>query len=885
MLNRLFQLKHITIVILSLTVFACNDVTPVKQQDNSQVRPSAYMPRVITDGAENANQILIKFKSDVGGASRSRALNNAGLTQSGTFSLVPGLTLAQPQPGLTVLETLNNLVSDPLVAYAEPDYLLSAMLSVNDPDYSNQYGLNNTGQNGGTANADISIEAAWDTQTGADIIVAVIDSGVDYTHQDLSANMWTNVAEIPGNRIDDDNNGYVDDVRGWNFSGNNNNPMDDNNHGTHIAGVIGAKSNNGIGVTGINWNVKIMPLKFMYSGGQGRTSSAINALEYAIANGAKISNNSWGGGSYSQALFDAIQAANRAGHLFVAASGNDGSNNDRTAHYPTSYNLPNIISVGASDNTDSIANFSNFGSQTVDLLAPGVSVYSTIRNNGYRSMSGTSMATPFVTGVAALLLAERSDLPLPNLKSAILDNTDTIAAAGNTVSGGRLNAFSALSAVTALAPVIPPTDVTPTLDPAPISAPTTPPTQPTITEVTITPNIINVAIGASAQLSATGGVEPYTWSVDKSAYANIDPDTGVFTGLTVGTVLVTVIDSAGSQSASYLVNLVNMQILPDPFTEVLLAETKILSANGGTGPYLWSVSDTTVVEITNVAADGSEITLTPLKVGSFEVTLTDSSQNTAVTGAVSVLVEPLALSPTQADLLINETLQLIASGGTSPYTWSTSNTNIASVDGGGLLMAKSSGDVTITVTDSAEKSLSVLVSVGGALTINTANTLFSPNETIQLAVSGGDGNYQWFSSNDAIATVDNTGFFTAVAADFVTISVTDGLGQTDSVDIEIREVTVTSPVSNVAAGDPGFIISANGGSGNITWTVSRAALAAIDSTGFFNPIAEGTVTVTATDADGFFGSVDITITALTATPTPDPAPAPTTPVNTNGGHH
>jgi subtilisin family serine protease len=209
-------------------------------------------------------------------------------------------------------------------------------------------------------------------------MVGVIDTGIDYNHPDLAANVWTNPLEIPGNGIDDDGNGYVDDVHGYDFVNRDGDPMDDHGHGTHVAGTIAAVANNGIGVAGVSWHAKVMALKFLDAGGSGWVSDAVEALNYATDMGAKITNNSWGGGEYSTALRDAIAAANSAGAVFVAAAGNSANNNDATPFYPAGYEGPNVIAVAATDASDTLAVFSNFGRNTVQLGAPGVGIYSTV---------------------------------------------------------------------------------------------------------------------------------------------------------------------------------------------------------------------------------------------------------------------------------------------------------------------------------------------------------------------------------------------------------------------------------------------------------------------------------------------------------------------------
>ncbi|NEO56228.1 MAG: S8 family serine peptidase [Okeania sp. SIO3B5] len=312
------------------------------------------------------------------------------------------------------------------------------------------WALHNTGQTGGTADADIDAPEAWDIQTGSNnVVVGVIDTGIDYTHPDLVNNMWTNPGETPGNGIDDDGNGYVDDVYGYDFAYGDSDPFDPiDGHGTHVAGTIGADGNNGQGVVGVNWDVDLMAIKFLDDNGNGNTFGAIQAIEYATMMGADLTNNSWGGGGFSQGLYDAIAAAGAADSLFIASAGNSGTDNDATPHYPDGYDLDNIISVANTDQNDNLSSSSQYGARSVDLGAPGTQIASTYPGGGYAYLSGTSMAAPHVSGVAALVLAENPDLSYQEVKDIILESTDPISALdGKTVTGGRLNAFEALSSL------------------------------------------------------------------------------------------------------------------------------------------------------------------------------------------------------------------------------------------------------------------------------------------------------------------------------------------------------------------------------------------------------------------------------------------------------
>ncbi len=423
--------------------------------------------------------------------------------------------------GVSLEQALAAYLADPDVAYAEPDYQVQVAVVPNDTFFNLEYGLHNTGQSGGTPGADIDAVRAWDITRGSTrVVVGVIDTGIDYTHIDLYQNIWINQQEIPAavvaaiqsdpnwdvdgdglitfrdlnapdgrnreageitdlngntridggdllfaastggwaNGSDADGNGYVDDLVGWNFVNNTNNPFDDNNHGTHVAGTIGATTNNGTGVAGVAWDVQLAALKFLSASGSGSLSAAVAALNYAVGKGIKISNNSWGGGGFSTTLSNAIANARNNGHVFVAAAGNAGSNNDAAPAYPASYNFDNIIAVAATDRNDNLASFSNYGATSVDLAAPGVSIASTTPNGTYSYLSGTSMATPHVSGAVALVMANDPNLSYSEVISRILTNVDTVVGlTGRVATGGRLNAFNAVDDG---APPPPPGDTT-----------------------------------------------------------------------------------------------------------------------------------------------------------------------------------------------------------------------------------------------------------------------------------------------------------------------------------------------------------------------------------------------------------------------------------------
>jgi subtilisin family serine protease len=318
-----------------------------------------------------------------------------------------------------------------------------------DPLFGEQWALANSGQRGGKEGADINATNAWGITTGSEeVVVAVLDSGVDYTHEDLKPNMWTRPASM--SPYQDEELGSIDDENGFNAVDNASDPMDENGHGTHCAGIIGAEGENNLGIAGVNWKVRIMPLKFMNKGGYGTTKDAIEAINYVIDRkkagvNVRIISASWGSTQRSRALETVIRKAYENDILFVAAAGNASTNNDRNPHFPSSYNVPNVISVAALDRNDQLAAFSNYGVKSVAIAAPGVDILSTWLGNAYEEKSGTSMATPVVSGVAALIIAEHPRMSVDDLRKRLLASTDPIVALkGKTVTGGRINAAKAL---------------------------------------------------------------------------------------------------------------------------------------------------------------------------------------------------------------------------------------------------------------------------------------------------------------------------------------------------------------------------------------------------------------------------------------------------------
>lgn len=369
----------------------------------------------IDSNSYSQEHFLVQFRPETSassliGTSVAGATISRQVSSDGWFKVSVGAG-ANFNLAMQSFQTLSN------VALVSPDFRVSITATPNDPLYVNQWGLENS------SDRDIDAAQAWNFGTTSSVVVAVIDTGIDYNHPDLAANIWMNTDEVAGNGIDDDNNGYIDDIRGWNFINETNNPMDDNGHGTHVAGTIGAVGNNGIGVVGVAWNVQLMALKFLSASGSGNLSDAVEAIDYARANGAKIINASFGGGGFSSAMQTAIQRFQNAGGIFVAAAGNSAQNNALVASFPANY--PGVISVAASTSTDTLASFSNFGTN-VQIAAPGQGILSTLPGNRYGNLSGTSMAAPHVAGALALLWGQSPTLSASVLTSALYANTDAV---------------------------------------------------------------------------------------------------------------------------------------------------------------------------------------------------------------------------------------------------------------------------------------------------------------------------------------------------------------------------------------------------------------------------------------------------------------------------
>ena len=452
---------------------------------------------VVVNAPFEDGMVLVGYANGVADADKAAIEQAEGVVREAVIGA--GTYVLRVAPG-RVPAVIAALKRHPQLRYAEPNFILHAAAGPNDPSYSQLWGLKNTGQNvngtAGTAGADIEAEPAWAVTTGtAGVVVGIVDTGIDYTHPDLAANAWGNPGGIGG---------CPGGSHGYNAILQTCDPLDDNDHGSHVAGTIGAVGNNGSGVVGVNWTSNLMGLKFLDKKGSGTTANAIAAIDFAVKAkqagvNVRVLNSSWGGEGFSQGLLDEINAAGANDILFVAAAGNKASNVDSSPYYPCSYgaSASNLLCVAATDQNDNRASFSNYGALSVHLGAPGTNILSTIVGGSYAYFNGTSMATPHVTGAAALLLSApgQGSLTVGQVKNAILNNVDPLPSlAGVTVTGGRLNVCKTIPGCSGPPPSTPtpsptstPTNTptrtaTPSATPSPTNTPTSTPT-PTATPI------------------------------------------------------------------------------------------------------------------------------------------------------------------------------------------------------------------------------------------------------------------------------------------------------------------------------------------------------------------------------------------------------------------
>ncbi|OGP74391.1 MAG: hypothetical protein A2V86_01520 [Deltaproteobacteria bacterium RBG_16_49_23] len=595
-------------------------------------------------------ELLIKFKSGVLKEIQDKIHIRHGSEKIKKFQSL-NIHHIKVKKNMSIEEAIVLYQVEPEIEYAEPNYLLTIVAFPNDAYFPYLWGLSNAGQTGGTPGADIDASRAWDISIGShDVVVGVIDTGVDYFHPDLQENLWTNLAEYQGTAGgDDDSNGYMDDIYGINAYEDGFDVMDDHGHGTHVAGTIGAAGNNGIGVAGVNWRVRIVSCKFLNRDGYGYTDGAVECLEYMrmLKDGGVnlvATNNSWGGGGYSQTLYDAIDAQRRSGILFIAAAGNDNIDNDQFDFYPASYSLPNLLSVAATDLNDRKAWFSNYGRKTVHVGAPGMDIVSLrasetdMYGDGqhfipsgdpgaqYYRASGTSMATPHVTGLAALIKSHNLNNDWQGIKNLILSGAEESINFYGTTIAGRINAYESLTC--ANRPLF------------------------FALKYTDASQVGEVTTLAALSINCGSPLGPVTVTVSSGEVIalmddGIAPDLaerdGIFSASWIPSApfsFLTFSSPAGREivpAPSILTNLLPSGLLNTAYSQTL-------AVSGGTPPYTWSVHSGSLPGGLNLNGATGEISGIPSATGAWSFTLkVADSQDAFVTKPFSITVKDIDL--------------------------------------------------------------------------------------------------------------------------------------------------------------------------------------------------------------------------------------------------
>ncbi len=808
--------RRIIPLLLSGAMILQGVMAPVygEQYDSDTVEQAAVQSNVLELPVEitapyREGQLIVRYKDDysTNGMAMAEVNSEIGAQVLETYESVSGLQLVELPEGVTVEEAMEAYKRDDRVAYAEPNYTYHLHETIpNDADFSKLWGQKNTGQvmkkwptdalQTGTAGADMKLTEAWGMTTGsATVVVAVIDTGVNYLHPDLAPNIWVNTDETAGDRLDNDGNGFVDDIQGWNFSNDTNDPMDVDGHGTHVAGTIAASGNDGLGVAGAMWQARIMPLTiFNPTGNVVGATDCMDAIQYANANGAHVINNSWGGEGYSQALKDVIDASSA---VVVCSAGNAGWDMAVRKNYPACYDSPNVISVAASDNQDMLSGFSNYGTLEVDVAAPGEYIWSTVLGAGYDYKDGTSMAAPQVSGLAGLVKAWSPGLTNIQIRNRILSNVDVVANLGGKVAmNGRINALKTLQNPPAAFPV---------------------------ESVTLDKEALTLNLkGATASLAATvlpanASINAVIYSSSNSKVASVSAN-GTVTPLTAGTAVITAHAVSGGLTDSCAVT-VNPPLVTGVTLDITTltldagAAASTLTAtvapnDAGNKSIIWSSNHPEIASVVGGM-------VTPLTPGTATITATTADGGFSASCAITVNAVPVTGVALDKGVL---SLDLGSPAGTvtatvapanatnKAVTYTSSVPGVATVSPAGAVTPVAEGTTVVTAT-TADGSFTADCNVT-VHKVPVAGVTVSP-ASLSLTVGKAAGNLTasiqpanasvtavtWSSSNPSVASVAG-GVVTPLAGGTATITATTAEGSFSAACL----VTVTVEISYSGGG-------------------------------------------------------------------------------------
>lgn len=830
---KLLHIRSILLFLLAIFIAFASACGGGKSGGNSADNPDSVGLTTPTN-----HTLLVKFNSNVAFAEQQEILKKFNLTEIQDFGFLPGLIHARVNSPRDTRNIVSALKQNTEIAYVEPDYPIVTNALVN----SNTSPANKvSARNNHEADPSSAI-----TQTANPKTIAVLDTGIDFSHENLKENRWQNPNESPRDDVDNDHNGWADDIYGWNFVEDDNFPLGISDHGTHVAGIIAGIVNQEETLP-LTKNSKIVALRVLDDEGNGFVSSVLGAFDYIVENEIPLSNNSWGLKSDSQALRDALQQLAKVNHLLIVAAGNDQADIDAVPYYPASYDSSNIIAVTALTQNNELAPFANFGKNSIDFGAPGEAIVSTSLHDSFSTLSGTSMASAFVSGIALRLLTKHPDFTKNEIKTWLLSNAKTDSNLNNiAISSG---AFSNLNEI--VTKIAGNTGSAPPVDGGSDEP----------TNISISSPAPSVIIGDTLQLDITGGTPPYTWQTNNAALATIDAN-GLLSAFTVGSVSVFAIDSNRDQSNTLAITINSQSEDLDPpvdsdnsqppvisldATEVRLGNTLPIGIEDDSALFTWVTSND------SVSIENNELTaLTP---GNVTIWLEDNSDQKS--NELSLTILPMELAPANlSEMAINERLTVSVKGGFPPFTWTILNESVASllrdeVDSSAIeIIPLKTGITRLEVLD-AQGNLAFIESLEISippLNVKPSAAQLNIGQQLQLDVTGGTSNYDFVSDDTSIAVVDINGQITAFNAGATTIRVIDTEQQIRLVNINVNPNLTLTSSRLILSPDETETLVVTGTNNSLQWFSSDSSILSVNSQGIVTANSVGIASISVLDS-------------------------------------